>query len=211
MAIDAAPIDGPAQTAELRIASRGWRGATQRAFLRPLHPPGSEWVDAQESSSATGIQHVACRAGVRPITSHPILQRSQTPTGGELRGDHQRQRDNQKASIYCFWHSSILFGASFIWLSPTDRCPGGRIQFDAQILPADRKCNHRNDTLRFCGFVPHWRHALWLRARLHGGCISVCLGLLPATLSPMRRRLGFHGSASRDVAHQHEVVLCDGS
>lgn len=109
-AIDAAPISRASADCRAARSITGLTGCNPTCIYAPAASP-RQWVDAQESSSATGIPHVACRAGVRPTTSHPILQCSQTPTGGELRGDHHRQRDDQKASNYCFWHSNILFGA----------------------------------------------------------------------------------------------------
>lgn len=166
MVIDVAPIVRANADCRAAHSITGLTGCNPTCIPAPAAFPG-QWVDAQESSNATGVPHIACRAGVRPITSQPILQRNQTPTGGELRGDHHQQRDDQKPSVYCFWHSTILFGASFFWFSP---------RLDAQAvgpssmctLPAERECNHGNDTLRLCGFLPHWQCALWLRARLHG-------------------------------------------
>lgn len=94
----------------------------------------------------------------------------------------------------------------FFLVQSTARCPGGRTKFDVQTLPAERECNHGNDTLRLCGFLPHWQCALWLRARLHGvhHCVPYYFVADEKASQVTRQR-------QPNVAHQHEAVLRDGS
>lgn len=210
VAIDVAPIGRASADGRAAHSITGLTGCNPTCIAAPAASLG-KWLDAQEGSSATAVPHFGCRAGVRPIISHPILQRSQTPTGGELRGDHHQQRDDQNASVYTA-SGTVLFGASFIsCFRPTATRPAVG---PSPMRRFSRLSGNATTGMSRFAFVvsAHIGDALWLGARLHDGCISVQSGAPPATFSPVeKRRLGYHGSTSQDVTQQYEAVLCNGS
>lgn len=85
----------------------GLTGCNPTCIPAPVASLG-QWLGAQERSSATCSTLLIGLASDRP-TSHPILQRSQTPTGGELRGDHRRQGGYQKVDVYFLAQYCLLY------------------------------------------------------------------------------------------------------
>lgn len=85
----------------------GLTGCNPTCIPAPVASLGQR-LGAQERSSATCSTLLIGLASDRP-TSHPILQCSQTPTGGELRGDHRRQGGYQKTGVYFMAQYCLLY------------------------------------------------------------------------------------------------------
>lgn len=113
-----------------------------------------------------------------PPTS--ILQRSKTPTGGELRGEIRRQRGFQKASFYQFpardhpvWHiyDLNLIMASHPSITYNSMCIFSRMASTGLARVALMGSYHFGDVP--CGFMQG------------GGCTSVCSSTFPAGIIPV--------------------------